>query len=184
VTSKADARGRALGVRAARSQPARDVARTQIRSVLRDWLTAAELAPGSRIAAYEPLRTEPGSVELLADLTNAGYVVLVPVTLSDKDLDWTVWTGTGENRRTLGVDAIGSASLVLVPALAVDPVGNRLGRGGGSYDRALTRIAAGTPVAALLFAGEVLAQVPTDPWDHPVTAVITPDGWQNLPVPA
>jgi 5-formyltetrahydrofolate cyclo-ligase len=151
--------------------------------VLRDWLAAAELTPGSRIAAYEPLRTEPGSVELLADLTNAGYVVLVPLTRGDNDLDWTVWTGTRDNRQTLGVDAIGSASLVLVPAFAVDPVGNRLGRGGGSYDRALARIAAGTPVAAVLFAGEVLAEVPTDPWDRPVTAVITPDGWQNLPVP-
>ena len=52
--------------------------------------------------------------------------------------------------------------MVLVPALAVDRTGMRLGRGGGSYDRALGRVPVGTFVCALLYDGEVLDRVPHD----------------------
>ena len=69
---------------------------------------------------------------------------------------------------------------MLVPAFAVDPTGNRLGRGGGSYDRALARLPARTPVAALLYADELLPEVPVESWDLPVTSVVTPDGWHDL----
>ncbi|MGH3743069.1 MAG: 5-formyltetrahydrofolate cyclo-ligase, partial [Micromonosporaceae bacterium] len=50
----------------------------------------------------------------------------------------------------------------------------RLGRGGGSYDRALARLAPGTPVIALLYDDELIRQLPTQPHDRRVTAVITP----------
>ena len=59
--------------------------------------------------------------------------------------------------------------------------GTRLGRGGGSYDRVLRRIPAGIPVAALLFEGELVDELPSDDWDMPVTAVVTPAGWYELP---
>jgi 5-formyltetrahydrofolate cyclo-ligase len=80
----------------------------------------------------------------------------------------------------LGPAAIGTAALVLVPAFAVDGAGQRLGRGGGSYDRALLRVAVQTPIAALLFDGEIVDQVPIEEWDLPVTAVVTPEGWRDL----
>jgi 5-formyltetrahydrofolate cyclo-ligase len=80
----------------------------------------------------------------------------------------------------LGVTAIASAEIVFVPALAVDATGARLGRGGGSYDRALRRVGAGVPVIALLYAGEIVPAVPTEPHDHPVTAALTPDGLVDL----
>jgi 5-formyltetrahydrofolate cyclo-ligase len=80
----------------------------------------------------------------------------------------------------LGPAAIGTAGLVLVPAFAVDRSGRRLGRGGGSYDRALARVPAGTTVAALIFADELIERVPTEVWDQPVTAVVTPAGWFEL----
>jgi 5-formyltetrahydrofolate cyclo-ligase len=83
-------------------------------------------------------------------------------------------------RQSVGSDAIGTASLVLVPAFAVDLTGNRLGRGGGSYDRALARVPAAVPVAALLYAGEILDHVPADEWDRPVSDAVTPDGWHEL----
>ena len=128
-----------------------------------------------RVAAYEPLRTEPGSVELLVDLRDRGIEVLVPVVLPDRDLDWRRW----ESDVLLGVDAIADVDVVLAPALAVARDGTRLGRGGGSYDRALAR-AAGRPVAALLYAAELVDSLPSDPWDRPVTAVVTPAGWEEL----
>ena len=65
--------------------------------------------------------------------------------------------------------------MVLVPALAVDHAGNRLGRGGGSYDRALARVGPLIPVIALLYDGELLDQVPAEPHDTPVRAVVRPE---------
>ena len=124
-------------------------------------------------AGYEPLRTEPGSVELLRALAP----VRVPILLADRDLSWRVWpSGTD-----LGAGAIADVDLVVVPALAVDRFGTRLGRGGGSYDRALARVRPGTPVVAVLFDSEFVPDpLPREPWDVPVTAVVTPSGWRSL----
>jgi 5-formyltetrahydrofolate cyclo-ligase len=130
-------------------------------------------------AAYVPLRSEPGSVELLAGLRERGIRVLVPVTLPDRDLDWTEWGARADEQR-LGVSAIAEADLVIVPALAVAADGTRLGRGGGSYDRALARCTSAATVAALLFDGEVLHHLPREPWDRPVGHAVTPSGWRPL----
>jgi 5-formyltetrahydrofolate cyclo-ligase len=117
---------------------------------------------------------------LLAGLSDLGVRVLVPVLLPDRDLDWTEWGDASLGLAVLGVAAIGTADALLVPALAVASDGARLGRGGGSYDRALPRRRAGAPVVALLFAGELVASLPRDPWDVAVTAVVTPAGWAEL----
>jgi 5-formyltetrahydrofolate cyclo-ligase len=139
----------------------------------------AHLAAVERVAAYEPMRTEPGSTELLAGLHARQITVLVPLTLPDRDLDWTQWSPDGPGA-PLGVDAIGSVDLVLAPALAVARDGTRLGRGGGSYDRALARCAAGTMLAAVVFDDEVLDEIPHDEWDVPVHAAVAPSGWLDL----
>jgi 5-formyltetrahydrofolate cyclo-ligase len=76
----------------------------------------------------------------------------------------------------LGTWAVASASLVVVPALAVDRRGVRLGQGGGSYDRALARVPGSTPVVALLHPGELVDVLPRAAHDRPVDAVITVDG--------
>jgi 5-formyltetrahydrofolate cyclo-ligase len=132
------------------------------------------------VAAYVPLRTEPGSPALLEGLRAAGARVLVPVLLADNDLDWTIW---GEDRR-LGLDAVAGCDTVLVPALAVSArTGVRLGRGGGSYDRALGRRNPGVRATALLHDAEVLPDVPADAWDEPVDEAVTPRGFVPLPVP-
>lgn len=128
------------------------------------------------VAGYEPMRTEPGSIELLTALRDAGATVLVPVTLPDRDLDWVSWSAAGSGA-ALGVEAVSRATFVLVPALAVAADGTRLGRGGGSYDRALARCPAGTLTAALLFDGELVDELPADAWDVPVRAAVTPSGW-------
>ena len=66
------------------------------------------------------------------------------------------------------MDAVTRADLVLVPALAVDRGGVRLGRGGGSYDRALARVGPQVPTIALLYDGELLDKVPADGHDQRV----------------
>jgi 5-formyltetrahydrofolate cyclo-ligase len=129
------------------------------------------------VAAYRPLRTEPGSAELLDGLLAAGVAVITPVLLDDRDLGWTT-EPTATDR--LGPDAVGRADAVLVPALAVSPTGTRLGRGGGSYDRALARVPASVMTYALIFDDELLGEVPADSWDRAVQAAITPSGVRQL----
>ena len=138
---------------------------------------AALLGSSTRIAAYISVGTEPSTRELL----RPGW--LLPVLLPDGDLDWIAYDGRLASAARglvepigdrLGVDAVTTCDLVLVPALAVDRRGNRLGRGGGSYDRALAR-AAGLTVA-LLHDGELVDQVPVEPHDIAVRAAVTPTG--------
>jgi 5-formyltetrahydrofolate cyclo-ligase len=145
-------------------------------------LLLAALAPlllgGAPVALYASTGTEPPTGPLLEAL---GPRALLPVLRDDGDLDWTPWQGrlVPGARGTLqpaapllGPDAVGTCGLVVVPALAVDARGARLGRGGGSYDRALARARA--PVVALLHDGELLDAVPTEPHDRPVDAAVTP----------
>lgn len=180
MTSKASVRAAIQASRASMADEQRQAQRAAIRDRVLDTCAELALPPGCRVAAYQPLRTEPGSMELLAALRHAGYQVLVPITLADRDLDWVSWAPDPHFSARLGVDAVGSAALVLVPAFAVDRVGHRLGRGGGSYDRALARVARGTPVAALLYDGELLDDVPVDDWDQPVSAAVQPSGWTTV----
>jgi 5-formyltetrahydrofolate cyclo-ligase len=139
---------------------------------------------GSTIAAFVGVRSEPPTVPLLEALHARGVRVLLPVLLADMDLDWAVFAGAadlGEGRLRmlepagppLGPEAIATADLVLVPALAVDGSGMRLGQGGGSYDRALVRTSA--PVVAVVFGDEVLESLPVEDHDRSVDGVLTPD---------
>jgi 5-formyltetrahydrofolate cyclo-ligase len=171
---KQDLREELLQERRALTPAAIEAARSAVRAAV---LARQDADGWTAVAAYRPLRTEPGSNELLEELIARGVRVLVPVTLPDRDLDWVELPGD----RPLTVDAISSVDAVLVPALAVTTGGRRLGRGGGSYDRALARVRVGVPVVALVYDAEVLAQVPSDPWDRPVTACVTPGaGWLDL----
>jgi 5-formyltetrahydrofolate cyclo-ligase len=167
-------RAQYLAARSARSAADLADARSAVRAHV--VTQCAERAWGC-VAAYEPLRTEPGSVDLLRSLATLGVRVLVPVVLADRDLDWRDWPSGAE---TLGPDGITAADAILVPALAVDRFGARLGRGGGSYDRALSRIASGVPRAALLFDGELVERLPADDWDQRVTATVQPSGWRDV----
>jgi 5-formyltetrahydrofolate cyclo-ligase len=148
-------------------------------------LAAPEVRRAATVAAYVSMGREPGTGPLLRALKDAGKRVILPVLLPDGDLDWGVHTGdeglvparlgllepAGPG---LGVDAVATADVVLVPGLAVASTGMRLGRGGGSYDRALGRVPVGTFTCALLYDGEVGVDVPADPHDRPVTAAATP----------
>ena len=154
-----------------------EAARAAVRAAV---LARCDAEGWSSVAAFVPLRTEPGSHELLDELVHRRVRVIVPVTLQDNDLDWVALPGD----EPLSVNAIGTVDAVLVPALAVAADGTRLGRGGGSYDRALTRVPRGVPVAALLHDDEVRAHLPGDEWDAPVTAYVTPSaGWTEISSP-
>jgi 5-formyltetrahydrofolate cyclo-ligase len=146
-----------------------------------------------RIAAYVPMGREPGSLRLLDLLRDGGTEVLLPVVVPD-GLDWAPYAGADElvagvlgtrapAGRRLGPAALATVEAVLVPALAVDHRGVRLGRGGGYYDRALAAAPATVPLVALLHDGELVERLPADPWDTTVTSAVEPAiGWTELPV--
>ncbi|WP_346768683.1 5-formyltetrahydrofolate cyclo-ligase [Streptomyces sp. DASNCL29] len=153
-------------------------------------LELPELAGAATVAAYVSMGGEPGTHALREALRARGVRVLLPVLLEDDDLDWGEDKGPGRlapARRgllepegpRLGPEAVTGADVVLLPGLAVDRRGMRLGRGGGSYDRVLARLAAAgadPALVVLLYDGELLDEVPQEAHDRPVHAAVTPSG--------
>jgi 5-formyltetrahydrofolate cyclo-ligase len=153
-----------------------------------DQLAAApEVRRAATVAAYVAVGSEPGTATLLSALVAAGKRVVLPVVLPDLDLDWAAYAGDQDLAPArfgllepigprLGPDSVGTADVVLLPGLAVSTRGDRLGRGGGCYDRALGRVPVGTFTCVLLYDGEVGLDVPVEPHDRRVTAAVTPSG--------
>lgn len=154
-----------------------------------------ELVPADgTVCCYVPAGTEPGSPALVDTVAAGGATVLLPVVAGARALDWAVYTGPGSLGAglfglrepvgpRLGAEAVGSADLVLVPALAVDHTGVRLGRGGGHYDRSLPLVRPGVEIVAVVRDEEFVRRLPADPHDVRVTGVITPArGLVRLPV--
>jgi 5-formyltetrahydrofolate cyclo-ligase len=141
------------------------------------------LSPGQTLCSYVPVGTEPGSRQTLDDLLTVGVQVLLPVVTGRQPLDWAEYDGSlrpGPHRLLeptgprLGTAAVGTANLVLVPALAVDSTGVRLGRGVGHYDRSLVFAAPGAALIGVVRDQEFLPHLPFDAHDIRMTAALTP----------
>lgn len=218
TTVKARWRRRLLAARRARGADDLRAARQSLTDHLTRALTAAAVTSGSRltVCAYLPFPTEPLDPKLPNLLACSGCRVLVPVvTGAGAPLDWCELppefaTVTSEYDASLvpgpfgilepsgprlGSGAIRQADAVLVPALATDPGGFRLGRGGGFYDRTLALLppqtvarergrdfpeddvilAGGLPaLIAVIFDDEAGLSIPREAHDAPVTHVATP----------
>lgn len=159
----------------------------RVRDLLQQRLSPSTGAP-RRLAAYLSTGTEPDSRRLVAWAVDAGIEVLLPV-LTDGAGSWLPtprWSvyaghdGLREGRSGIlepsgpvsAADALAFVDLMVLPGLAADPNGHRLGRGGGWYDRARV----GLPQLEtwlLLNDDELLDAVPADSWDLPVDLVVT-----------
>lgn len=182
---KADLRRTLLDRRAALSAEAVQGAQEALG---RRALDLPELAGAGTVAAYVSIGREPGTRALLEALRGREVRVLLPVLLPDNDLDWGVYRGPDRLVRAgrgllepdgerLGVSAVAEADVVLLPGLAVDGRGLRLGRGGGSYDRVLARLSRPGPArVVLLYDHEVVEDVPAEAHDQAVDAVVMPGG--------
>ncbi|HKS44151.1 MAG TPA: 5-formyltetrahydrofolate cyclo-ligase [Amycolatopsis sp.] len=172
-------------------------------SVQRGVLEARALAEAVRglmlpetVCCYVPFGSEPGSVALLDVLRGARARVLLPVIPPEPGpLDWAEYTGTGAlvpgrlrgvlepSGPRLGPSALGSAGLVLLPALAVDHAGVRLGRGAGYYDRSLVHAGPETALVAVVRDDELVERLPAEAHDVRMTGALTP-GRGLVPLPA
>jgi 5-formyltetrahydrofolate cyclo-ligase len=182
--TKQAVRSQILARRAAMADEERAAAARATRDAL---LERPELEMAAGIAAYVAIGTEPPTSSLIFALWKRGAYVLLPRLLPDRDLEWATYEGPDSlvpgpygllqpTAPTRGVDGIKGADVVIVPALAVDHRGVRLGRGGGSYDRALARVGPAILTVTMLYDGEILDELPAEPHDQKVSAAVTPSG--------
>lgn len=185
---KSDMRRRVLAARAALSP----FVLAQCNAELAEWMyrLPVDLAAGDTVAAYVATRAEPGGTAMLDALLDRGLRVMVPIVPGGPPthLQWGEyhdeasliegrWGLLEPHGSRLGPDALRTAKLILVPAVAADRKGTRLGRGAGYYDRTLADVDA--PVVAVVHDTELLPDgVPHEPTDVPVDWVLTPgDGF-------
>ena len=173
---------------AARRCVADDVRAAEAR-MLSEQLEPAVTA-GSTVCAYLPVGTEPGSIGMLDMLLRRSGRVLLPVARTSAD-DMPLPLRWGEYRKgalipgpwglleppgpALPVSALAEATLVIVPALAVDRRGVRLGRGRGFYDRSLDGHNPQARLIAMVRDAEFVDQLPAEPHDVPMTHALTPE---------
>jgi 5-formyltetrahydrofolate cyclo-ligase len=162
-------------------------------ALLAEAVVAAARGATDPICCYVPAKDEPGSLAMLDALRAAGHEVLLPVVPTDGagapeprgPMNWAPYRGP----RSLepgayglhhpsgpgwGPAAVATADLVLVPALAVDRRGVRLGRGAGWYDRTLPLARPNTPLVAVVRDSEVVRALPMERHDVLMTGVLTP----------
>lgn len=164
--------------RNATARAADDAART-------DRLLAAVVPTPAIVAAYLSSGSEPDTTEVIERLSAAGAEILLPASVGGAWVEpaWARWEGPDRLREgPLGIleptgaalpgAALAQAGLVLCPGLAGTARGERLGRGGGWYDRVLP-LATGRLIL-LLNDDEVVESLPTGPLDRPVDVIVTP----------
>ena len=143
------------------------------------------------VCAYLPVGVEPWSTAGVEALRAAGHEVLLPVVADGPGpgragpLDWARYAGPDALAPgpfglrepagpRLGPSAVTRAGLILLPALAVDRRGVRLGQGGGFYDRTLAAVGPHVLLAAVLGDGELVDELPAEPHDRRVGLAVLP----------
>jgi 5-formyltetrahydrofolate cyclo-ligase len=174
-------RERCLQVDAARAQQAAD-------AVVRHLAASAAYRDARRIVLYAELPGEVPVAPLAARAQADGLPQLWPRQRADRALDVVVCAGVHElvpgphGVREPGPGrepaVIGSGDLLLVPGLAFDPEGGRLGRGGGAWDRTLAD-AAGAIAIGIGYEFQVMAQVPREAHDRLLAALLTECGFRR-----
>jgi 5-formyltetrahydrofolate cyclo-ligase len=176
----------------------------------RAWANSLADRQAGTFAAYVGVGTEPPTFPLLSALHDAGHQVLLPVCEPDINLSWVHWTPDSAFIRSrfapikepvgerCGPEIMRSATGIFLPATAVDFSGNRIGQGGGYYDKFLTALESlfpgrsepadgggplpPLPAAAVLYDGEVLpaGSIPAESFDRRVASALTPGGFIRL----
>ena len=182
--SKSELRAEILQARRALPPQVRDAEAAALCAHLSGLVDAGETA-----CAYVPMGSEPGSIELIHSLVRRDVRVLLPVARHDAagvplPLQWGEYRANGLVEAPFGLlepgepwlpeAAVATAAVILVPALAVDRTGVRLGRGAGFYDRSLGQADPSARLIALVRDDELVDRLPAEPHDLRMTHALTP----------
>lgn len=121
------------------------------------------------IALFESIEYEPPTLDAIAALSSFGVKVYLPVWKTDVGETVYQWRLFGKDRKQIVDTLPGDIDMIIVPALCVDKAGNRLGRGGGWYDRVLANIKKSVNVYALCYTYSILDSVTFEIDDHDIT---------------
>lgn len=179
-----------LSVRKAQARKAAFARRKEAKSPERDARAITELLKvliphqGHPIAGYMPIRTEVDPLPVMAAMASFGPVCVPVISRPDAPLKFREWS--------LGCTMIDGAfgaqipqaglwvtpEVLIVPLVAFDRKGGRLGYGGGFYDRTLEGLRAAGPVTAYgyAFAAQEAKGLPLEPTDQPLDGIVTEDG--------
>lgn len=133
----------------------------------------------STIAAFLPFGDEPDIGGFIAAQLSQGRKIILPISNTDGTLSWVSYTGKTATGIFGFAEPVGPSSnlaeadLIVLPASACDAYGNRIGKGKGFYDRALSADTR-APTAAVIYEPELIDSVPTEPHDRRVDFVVTP----------
>lgn len=165
---------------------------------LRDLILEIPAVAQARcVSVYASRPHEPGTLPLISALHDRGVRVLIPRLGDGLQRGWSTYHGAEDlverapgrppepSGDFLPSEELAQADVVVVPALAADSYGTRLGQGGGWYDRALELARPDAPVIALTFTAEFHGPgetvLPREDHDLPVTMVVTPEGVTAVP---
>ncbi|WP_455834931.1 5-formyltetrahydrofolate cyclo-ligase [Pseudarthrobacter siccitolerans] len=161
------------------------------------WAHTLTAGAPATVCVYFGVGVEPPTLPLINALHNNGHRVLLPVCEPGRELAWVFWDPEAGFERSRfapilepagerhGPDVAGTAAALVIPATAVDVAGNRIGQGGGYYDKFLGHLATAgknIPLAAVIYDEELLpaGQIPEEDFDRPVPAILAPSGFRAL----
>lgn len=181
---KAQLRSKILAARASRSNSSTDVL-----ALTANLVALVQRKNLTRVGVYLSFSTEPATDLFIRYLLQNDIEVVVPKVSNQDELAWFQYTGQGAKASVLGMPepneilhqqtTLDNVPLLFIPALAIDRLGNRLGRGKGYFDRELVQLK-DTEVFAICFESEFLDSIPAEDHDRRVTGVVTELGVHEL----
>jgi 5-formyltetrahydrofolate cyclo-ligase len=141
------------------------------------------IAEGAIVAGYHPFRDEADPRGLMSALSALGHTLALPCVVAARTAlvfrRWAMGVKLKPNAYGIAEPPVSAAEItpavVLVPLLAFDGEGHRLGYGGGYYDRTFESLR-GVRVIGIAYSGQEFANVPREPHDHRLDAVVTENG--------
>lgn len=166
----------------------------------RHLLAASQLTGARWVGAYLAFDGEPDVRFTLTQLARRGVGVALPVLPDESHTGlqfhrWTPATALTANRHGISEPKATAAvkpselGVLLIPLVAWDRTGNRLGMGGGWYDRTLAQADVTALRVGVAWSFQEADALPREAWDQPLDAVVTETGWLSFsenatPLPA
>ena len=164
-------------IRAAKKQHTPEELREQSEQILRKLAAHPRFLAAERVMLYASLPDEVQTLAFIEEWRHRKTVILptvvgddiIPVELAD---DTPFAEGDFHIPEPQNHPYTGTFDLIVVPGMAFDKEGHRLGRGRGYYDHFLAQHPQ-TPTLGLCFDFQLVPHVPSEPHDHPIDEIIT-----------